>query len=204
MTGWLPLYLRSRRVPPAASASAAAVTAVASAWAALTGRAEVHPGLAALTVALAAAPLVPTLAADDADLERTAALRWPPRRALHLVACAAFVAGLLIAARLLGADFGPAGQIARNAAGMVGLLGLGAAAFGTGHAWQLPFTWAAVQCVLPVPGGPAWRQAALYLVQPPDSRTAAITAGALLLAGTAAYACRVGPPVAPAEATMGQ
>jgi hypothetical protein len=204
VTGWLPLYLRSRRVPPAACVSIAAVTAVAAAWTGFTGRADVNSGLAALTVALAAAPAVGTLTADDADLERTAALRWPRRRAVHLVTCVAFVAATLIAARLAGADFGAPGQLFRNAAGLVGLLGLGAAAAGAAYAWQLPFTWAAVQCFMPLPDGPWWRQALLWLVQPPDSRAAGVTTAVLLLAGVAAYAVRAGPPVPAAEATMGR
>ncbi len=202
MTGWLPLYLRSRRVPPSAAVSVGAVAAVAAAWAGITSDPEVYLGLAVLTVALAAAPLIATLSPDDADLERTAALRWPPRRALHLVACCAFVTGTLLAARLAGVDFGPPGQLLRNAAGLVGLLGLGAAAVGSGYAWQLPLTWAAVQCFIPSQGGPQWRQALLWMLQPTDSRAAAVTAGMLALAGVAAYAARVGPPVPPAEATM--
>jgi hypothetical protein len=40
---------------------------------------EVDPGLAALTLVLALAPLIPTLAGDDAR-EKTAALPWRPCR----------------------------------------------------------------------------------------------------------------------------
>lgn len=203
MTGWLPLYLRSRRAPVALAVSVGAVATVATAWASLTGHSRVPQGLATLTVALAVAPLIATLSGDDATLEKTAALRWPPRRALHLLAGTVLVAGVLTAARLAGIDFGPAGQIARNTAGMTGLLGLGTALAGPSWSWQLPFTWAAVQCFLPLQDGPTWRQTLLWMVQPADSRTAAITAGMLFLAGVGAYAARVGPPVSAAETSTG-
>ncbi|MFY1686947.1 hypothetical protein [Plantactinospora sp. WMMB782] len=202
--GWLPLYLRSRRVPLAVAVSVGAVAAVSAAWVGVTDQPRVHQSLAVLTVALAAAPVIPTLAGDDAALEKTAALRWPPRRALHLLTAAAVVAGVLVAARLAGTDFGPAGQIARNSAGLVGLLGLGTALAGTSWSWQAPFSWAAAQCFVPLPDGPPWRQALLWMVQPPESRTAAVTAGALLLAGLLGYAARVGPPPSAAETAMGQ
>ncbi|WP_327001437.1 hypothetical protein OHA72_40830 [Dactylosporangium sp. NBC_01737] len=146
----------------------------------------------------------PTLAGHDPALERTAALPWPPRRIAHLVACGAAVAGLLVAARVLGADFGPVPVLLRNAAGLVGLVGLGAALAGARAAWQVPIAWAALASFLAAPGGPAWRQVALWMVQEPGNRIAAVTAAAFLTAGVVAYAVRVGPPTAPAEATMDQ
>ncbi|MDG4788868.1 hypothetical protein O7626_23570 [Micromonospora sp. WMMD1102] len=202
--GWLPLYLRSRRVPLAVAVSVGAVAVVSATWAGVTDQSRVHQSLAALTVALAAAPIIPTLAGDDAALEQTAALRWPPRRALHLLTGAAVVAGILVAARLGGTDFGPAGLVARNTAGLVGLLGLGTALAGTSWSWQAPFSWVAAQCFVPLPDGPVWRQALLWMVQPPENRTAAVTAGALLLAGLLGYAARVGPPTSAAETAMAQ
>jgi hypothetical protein len=41
---------------------------------------------------------------------------------------------------------------------------------------------------------------ALWLVQPADNLIAALTAGALLLAGMVAYMVRAAPPVPPVEA----
>ena len=204
MTGWFPLYLRSRRTPLAMAVSIGAVAAVASAWIGITHHREVYPGLAVFTVALATAPTIVTLAGDDPALEKTAALRWPPRRALHLIACCALVAGVLIAARLAGADFGPPAQLVRNAAGLSGLVGLGTALAGTALAWQMPFTWATAHCFLLRTDGPLWRQTLLWMAQPSDNRAAAATAGALFLAGVIAYAARGGPPVSAAETTMGQ
>jgi hypothetical protein len=200
----LPLYLRSRRVPVAFACSTGAVAVVAAAWSGLTDGGKVNAGLAVLTAALTAAPLVPTLAANDSALERTAALSWPPRRALHLIACCVAVAGLPIAARVVGTDFGPVEVLIRSAAGLIGLVGLGAALVGARYAWQLPLAWAALQCFLLVPGGPAWRQVALWMVQAPHNRTAAMTAATFLVGGLLAYAARVGPPVSAAEASLEQ
>jgi hypothetical protein len=196
------LYLRSRRVPAAVAGSAVAVAVVAAAWSGLTNRAEVTAGLAVLTTALAAAPLGPTLTGHDPALEKTAALPWPQRRVAHLLLCGAVVAGLLAAARLAGADFGPVPVLLRNTAGLIGLIGLGAALAGAHAAWQVPVAWAALAAFTAAPGGPRWRQAALWMVQEPGNRVAAVTAAALLLAGVAAYAVRAGPPSSPVEATL--
>jgi hypothetical protein len=204
VTGWLVLYLRSRRAPLSLSLSVGAVALVAVAWTLLAGRRDVNPELSVLTVALALAPLIPTLATHDPVLERTAALPWPPRRALHLIACGAVVVALLLAARVGGPDFGPVGQVIRNTAGLIGLIGLGAALAGAPLAWPVPFVWTAAQAILVLPDGPIWRQTLLWLVQPAGNTTAAITAAALFAAGVASYSMRVGPPVSPAEAELGQ
>ncbi|MGV9766491.1 hypothetical protein [Micromonospora tulbaghiae] len=204
MSRWLPLYVRSRRLPAALAGSAVAVAVMAAAWSAFTDRPEVPAGLAVLTTALAVAPLGPTLAGTDPALERTAAWSWPPRRAGHLLAYGAAVAGMLTAARVLGADFGPLSVLARNTAGLVGLVGLGAALAGARAAWQAPIAWAALASFLAAPGGPGWRQAALWTAQEPGNRIAAVTAATFLLGGVVAYALRVGPQVAAAEAALEQ
>ena len=191
ITRWLPLYLRSRRVPVAAPISLAAVATVALLWSASASRPEVDPSLAALTVMLALAPLIPTLAGDADALEKTAALPWPPRRALHLIGTGTFVAVMLLGARATGADFGSAMQIIRNCAGLAGLIGLGVAMLGTRRAWAVPIGWSALQAMLAVPGGPGWRQSLLWLIQPPGSVPATITAAVLLSGGVLAYATRI-------------
>ncbi|RLQ04067.1 hypothetical protein EAD96_16410 [Micromonospora sp. BL1] len=204
MSRWLPLYVRSRRLPAALAGSAVAVAVMAAAWSGFTDRPEVPAGLAVLTTALAVAPLGPTLAGTDPALERTAAWSWPPRRAGHLLAYGAAVVGMLAAARVLGADFGPPAALARNTAGLIGLVGLGAALAGARAAWQVPTAWAALGAFLAVPGGPQWRQAALWMAQEPGNRIAAATAATFLLGGVVAYALRVGPQVAAAEAALEQ
>jgi hypothetical protein len=204
ITRWLPLYLRSRRVPVAAPISAAAVAAVVVPWSAWADQSEVDPSLAALTVVLALAPLIPTLSGDDDSLEGTAALPWPPRRVLHLIGAGTFVAVLLLGARAAGTDFGPAWQIIRNSAGLAGLIGLGVTVLSTRLAWAAPIGWAALQVMVGAPGGPGWRQSLLWLIQPAGSITAAVTAAVLLLAGMLAYATRVSPPARPNEIEMGR
>ncbi|MFJ8204272.1 MULTISPECIES: hypothetical protein [Micromonospora] len=204
MTRWLPLYVRSRRLPAALAGSAIAVAVMAVAWAGFTDRPEVPAGLAVLTTALAVAPLGPTLAGTDPALERTAAWQWAPRRAGHLLGYAAAVVGLLAAARVLGVDFGPLSVLARNTAGLIGLVGLGAALAGARAAWQAPTAWAAMASFMAAPGGPEWRQAALWMAQEPGNRIAAVTATTFLLGGVVAYALRVGPQVAAAEAALEQ
>jgi hypothetical protein len=190
MTRWLPLYLRSRRVPLAAPISLAPVATVALLWSASADRPEVDPSLAVLTLVLALAPLIPTLAGDDDALEKTAALPWPPRRVLHLVGTGTFAAVMLLGARVAGADFGPAWVIVRNSAGLAGLIGLGVALVGTRLAWAAPITWSALQVMVNAPGGPGWRQSLFWLMQPERNVPAAITAAVLLAAGVLAYAVR--------------
>ncbi|MCA2216968.1 hypothetical protein [Jidongwangia harbinensis] len=203
-TGWLPLYLRSRRVPYAAPVSVAAVAAVVLPWSAWAESPEVDPSLAVLTVMLALTPLIPTLAGDDDALEKTAALPWPPRRMLHLIGAGTFVAVLLLGARAAGADFGPGWLILRNCAGLAGLSGLSVALLGPRLAWAAPVAWSAVQAMLAAPGGSGWRQSLLWLMQPVGSVPAAVTALVLLVVGVLAYAARVSPPRAPNETAMGR
>lgn len=188
ITRWLPLYLRSRRVPLAAPMSLAMVATVTLLWSTSADRPEVDPGLAAVTLVLALAPLIPTLAGDDDALERAVAFPWSLRRIPHLIGAGTFVAVMLLGARAAGADFGPAWQIIRNSAGLAGLIGLGVALLGTRLAWAAPVAWSALQAMLAVPGGPGWRQSLLWLIQPTDSVPAAITAAVLLLAGVLTYA----------------
>ncbi|MFI6070699.1 hypothetical protein ACIA5C_03800 [Actinoplanes sp. NPDC051343] len=201
MTGWLPLYLRSRRLPAALGTSLAAVVVTWAAWSATTDRREVNQSLMVLTVVLALAPLIPTLSSDDDALESTAALRWPPRRALHLIACFAAVAVALVVTRATGARFGPAWEIVRDSAGLTGLIGLSAALLGTRIAWAPPIGWAAIQVLFGVPAGDA---VLFWLLQPATSRPAALTAAVLFAGGVVAYARRPGPSKNPAEATMSQ
>jgi hypothetical protein len=201
MTGWLPLYLRARRVPAAVAISAGAVTAVVLGQTAMSVPASA--GLAVLTTALALSPLVPTLGGNDVALESAVAMPWRLRRVAHLVIGAGLVTGLLVLARVVGTDFGAGAQIARNAAGLMGVAGLLTALTGAALAWQVPIAMAGVQCFFVLPEGPAWRQVALWLVQPADNRIAALTAATLLSAGLLAYAMRVGPAVSPTEASSG-
>ncbi|MBM2623811.1 hypothetical protein JIG36_50815 [Actinoplanes sp. LDG1-06] len=147
MSRWLPLYLRSRRVPLAVATSVGAVIVVGGAWRFFAGRPEVPAGLAAMTTMLALAPLISTLSGDEDALESTAAMPWPPRRAVHLAGLFAVLVALIVGAASLGVDFGTTGQILRNCAGLVGLAGLGAAFTGAQLAWLAPVSWTGIQVV---------------------------------------------------------
>lgn len=205
MIRWMALYARSRRLPAAIAASAAAVAVLAGAWRLFSASPTAPPSLAIGMGLLVLAPLIPTLSGDDDALESTAAMRWPPRRAAHLVALFAASVALLTIAAALGFEFGTGWQIVRNSAGLTGLIGLGAALIGTQLAWLVPVVWTCIQLM----GGAAAtggvvRQLLFWQLQPGTSHAAAILAVVLAVAGLLTYAIRGCPQRAPGEATLGQ
>jgi hypothetical protein len=187
----LALYLRSRRVP---AAVAAAVAAVAVLWplaeAADDPTARAMLGLLAVVAGTVAAG--PGLAGADADLDRTAAVAWPPRRAAHLVAACAAAARIVAATALTGHQLAAAGRVARDAVGMSGLVALGATTLGAGRAWLVPLTWTLVAMTLVAalpPSSAATPQEVLtWMLQPADATPATATAAVLGAAGLLAYA----------------
>jgi hypothetical protein len=186
MSRFLTLYLRSRRTP----AALAGILAATIGWWAL-GLAVRDPlghlVIAALAAAIGAAVLAPGLAGADVDLERTAALRWPRWRAAHVIAWAAVLTGVLAVTLLTGDPIAPAMVLLRNASGLVGLVAVTAALFGTSGAWVPPLAWSAVG----VMGGPlagSWlREAGTWLVQPAENGPATAVAAVLALSGLVAY-----------------
>lgn len=188
----LTLYARSRAVP----ATAAAVLGCAAAlW--VLGLSIDHPqgrSLAALLVALAAVTTIaPGLTGPDHDLDRASAIAWPPRRATHVVVAGAAVLGLLAATAVAGQPMAAAGQLARNVAGLAGLVALGATTLGAARASLLPVVWTVLVLRYAPPMGdpptrPAYKVALTWMVQPVDTRTATLAAVALATAGTLAYA----------------
>ncbi|MGK5682896.1 hypothetical protein [Actinoplanes sp. URMC 104] len=203
MTRWLGFYCRSRRLPAALLLSVAASALSWAGWSVFSDSREVNGNLAMLTVLLALAPLIPTLSGDDDSLESTAALPWPPRRAVHLLVLVVVVSVPLVASRATGASFGPAQVLIRDAAGLAGVIGLGAALAGARMAWQVPICWTVAQLMF-TRSEPGWAQAVFWLTQPAGSRVAAATAAGLFGAGVLTYAWRAGPRRAPAEAILGQ
>ena len=188
----LALYLRSRAAP--ATAAALLVCAVGL-WA--LGLAIDHPqgrALAALLVALAATTaLAPGLAGADHDLDRASAIAWPPRRAAHVIVAGAAVVGLLAATALVGEQMAGTGQIARNVAGLAGLVALGAAVLGAPQAPLLPVVWTVLVLRYAPPMGepptrPAYKVMLTWMVQPVETRAATVAAVVLAAAGTLAYA----------------
>ena len=184
----LSLYLRSRRVP---AALAAVLVSTVALWSiGLAGvDAKTRLVLAVLAAAIGTAALAPGLVGADPALDRTAALSWPPRRAGHVLAMAAVVAGVLAATVLTGDPLATATVALRNAAGLAGLVALAAAALGAGLAWLPPVAWTAVVVMVgPQAGG--YREALTWMVQPGGTASATVTALAVGAAGALAYAWR--------------
>jgi hypothetical protein len=188
----LTLYLRSRGVPATATA---VLVCAAALWA--LGLAVDHPQgrvLVALLAALAGtAALGPGLAGADHDLERASAIAWPPRRAAHVIVAGAAVIGLLTATSLVGEQMAGTEQIARNVAGLAGLVALGAAILGAAPAPLLPVIWTVLVLRYAPPMGepptrPAYKVMLTWMVQPADAHAATVAAVVLAVAGTVAYA----------------
>lgn len=182
------LYLRARRVPLALAASVGIASLIWALWLTFSADRDVSALVVVLTVVLMVAVLMTTLAAPDEDLERTASMRWPGRRALHLLAALALVLVVLLATLATGARFGPVALVLRDAAGLLGLTALCAAVAGPARAWFLPLGWTVVAAMFPQPG--LWGELATWPGQPHTSRPAAVVAAALAVAGLLTYAFR--------------
>ncbi len=126
---WLTLYARSRQVP--ASLAAVVISAVAV-WALGRGGDEgpADPRLPVLVLAAGAMAASTGLGGQDPALDRTAAIRWVPRRAGHVLLAGAVVAAVLMAVQTMGADMATTAFVVRDAAGLMGLAALGAALLG--------------------------------------------------------------------------
>lgn len=175
---WLTLYARSRRVP----ASLAVLLVSAVAVPVLAQDTAKDPRLPLLVLATGAMAASVGLGGQDLALDRTAAIRWAPRRAAHVLLAAAAVGAVLAAG-----DPATTAFAVRDAAGLLGLAALGAALTGAQYAWTLPFTWLVLTLFAP-PATSTPARIATWLLQPPGTPTATWTAAALTLTGTTAYA----------------
>ncbi|MGA5822752.1 hypothetical protein ACPC54_33440 [Kitasatospora sp. NPDC094028] len=182
---WLILYARSRQVPT----SAAAITLVALAlWACTRGGAgPVGLGMVVLILTANVAAGSVGLGGPDVVLERTAAIRWVPRRAAHVLLIGVSACAALPAFRAVGVGLAPVEVVVRDSAGLAGLAALGAALCGAQFAWTLPAGWLAFTLFVPVPGGTAGEVLG-WTVLPPGTAVSTGTAWALLATGTLAYA----------------
>ncbi|MFI9273438.1 hypothetical protein ACIGXM_22365 [Kitasatospora sp. NPDC052896] len=182
---WLILYARSRQAPT----SAAAVTLVAlAAWAFHqdgAGPMDLVIAVVVLTANVTASSV--GLGGRDIALESTAAIRWAPRRAAHVLLIGAVAAAALLAVQAVGPELAPAEVVARDSAGLVGLAALGAVLCGAPFAWTLPTGWLALTLLVPPPGGTGG-QVASWMILPPGTTAATGTAWALLVSGTVLYA----------------
>ncbi|MFC4858225.1 hypothetical protein [Actinophytocola glycyrrhizae] len=181
---WLVLYVRSRGAAAStgiALAAAAALGGLAAAGEA--GFTRTVLTLFAVTVVVSVAAT--SLAGPDPALERTAALDWRWRRAVHAVA----VGVLASAVALLGVVTDvPSDVVVRNATGLAGLAALGVTVLGGGLAWCLPMGWAvtAVTAALATRTPPA--PLLTWPVQPSGTGAATVAACVLGAVGLTAYA----------------
>ncbi|HEV8556218.1 MAG TPA: hypothetical protein VGR06_07470 [Actinophytocola sp.] len=183
---WLTLYLRSRSVP---AALAAVIAGTAALWwlGTTIDDPRIRDTLALLAALTGVAATAPGLAGADPDLDRTAAIAWPPRRAMHVILAGAIITGL--------ATLTHAGPVLRDVTGLIGLLALGVATIGASRAVLLPVIWTvfALRFTAPLgtpPTGPGYQVMLTWMVQPGHTTPATVTAVLLGLAGTVTYSVR--------------
>ncbi|MFJ9244580.1 hypothetical protein [Streptomyces sp. NPDC101776] len=186
---WLTLYARSRQVP---ASLAALVIGAAGVWALSRGGGggpgDGDPRIPVLVLAMGAMAASIGLGGQDLALDRTAAIRWVPRRAAHVLLAGAVVAAVPLSVRATGSGMGASvALVVRDSAGLTGLAALGAALWGGQYAWTLPFAWLSVSFLTPPVTGTPTRVAA-WLLLPSGTPAATWTALFLLTTGTAAYA----------------
>ncbi|KXK63058.1 hypothetical protein AWW66_05290 [Micromonospora rosaria] len=178
------LFLRSREVPGGLLCAVPAMALFA--W---FGAVQADPRhavtSAALALALGVAVLGYGLGGPDATLDATAAIRWAPRRALHLVSTAV-LAGTVVTV----VTTAPAGVVLRDAVGFTGLAALAATLFGRRLAWTLPVVTGCVSAGIPAVPEPFALHLLTWAGQPPDSVAALTTAVAFAVTGVAAYVIR--------------
>jgi hypothetical protein len=184
---WLALYLRSRSVPVAVAVMVGATLAL---W--VLSRLIDNPGregtLALLAVLAGSGAFASGLAGADVDLDRTAGIAWPPRRAAHVILAGAAMLGIVAATALTDTA-----TLARNVAGLTGLVALGAVALGATRAWLPSGAWTVLGLWFTPPlgappTGPGYKVALTWMAQPASSGMATITAALLGGVGTLAYA----------------
>lgn len=166
----LTLYLRARAVPAALGVM---LIATAGFWA--VDVPDVR--LLVLAIGLGVGAAAGGLGGHDIDLDRTAAIAWLPRRALHLMAITAIMSGLLFAT-----DLGTTEVIVRDCVGLTGLAALGATVLGRQLAWSPPVTWTLCSVALSVPD-----EVVNWMLQPSGTTAATLTAAVLGVTGAAAY-----------------
>lgn len=198
---WLTLYLRSRQAPGALALATAGMALMWSLWSIFSDTRDVGPQMVVMTVLLLVVVLTVTLGGPDDALDGTAAFSWLPRRAAHLLAAILIVVSLLLVTLATGARFSSAGLVVRDAAGLLGLTALCAAAAGAARAWFLPLGWTLAAVLFPRPDGTIG-QILTWQAQDPANTAAAVTAGLLTAAGLLTWTVAGSRHAAPAEATQ--
>lgn len=165
------LYARSRLVP---AAFAMMLLGALSLW-----TFDVRdPRLVVVAISLGAGVAAVGLGGADVQLERTGAIPWMVWRFGHL-------AGIVLV--LTGVLFHPevAWFVLRDVGGLTGLASAAATVIGSQLAWIVPVAWTTVGAVFPLDD-----DILLWMMQEPDSRTAAVVAGILSLGGALVYVVR--------------
>jgi len=184
---WTLLYARSRGVPFGLLLSVACAAAVL---------ALSHIGPApdlwwgVFLLLLVAAVLSSGLEGQDQQLDRTAAVRWQPRRMVHLLLIGVVSATVVLT---LGDAYGSPVIVLRDAAGMVGLVGATTVILGAQFAWTVPLTWCMVALLLPDGAGTGYGIGA-WMIQSVDVPAANWTAVLIGGVGVLGYTVR-GPRV---------
>lgn len=181
------LYAYSRQVP----ASLATVLISAAAVWVLTRDGSAAPGgaqLPAVVLTAGAMALSTGLGGQDLDLDRSAAIRWAPRRAAHVLLGGAIVGAVLLTVQAVGRDLATTAFVARDCAGLAGLAALGAVVAGGRYAWAFPFTWLAFAVLVPPLATSVPMKVATWMLLPTGTPAATWTALCLAVAGTALYA----------------
>ncbi|MGW7411283.1 hypothetical protein [Streptomyces sp. NPDC054863] len=182
---WLTLYARSRQVPLSLAVVLLSATAV-WALARIGGGVPTDPRLAALILTAGATALSVGLGGQDLALDRTAAIRWMPRRAAHVLLGGVCIGAALLAVQAMSGEPVSPSLVVRNSAGLMGLVALGAAWCGRQHAWILPVAWLSFSFVVPASTGVV-TQALTWMLLPADLPVATWTVVVLAVTGTAVY-----------------
>ncbi|MEU0689984.1 hypothetical protein [Streptomyces uncialis] len=186
----LTLYARSRHVP--ASLAVVVIGAVAV-WvlARIGGGSPGDSRLSALVLVAGATAVASGLGGQDLALDRTAAIRWMPRRAAHVLLGGVLIGAVLLAVQAVSGQQTAPAFVVRDSAGLMGLVALGAAWCGRQYAWTLPFAWLSFALVVP-PAPDAATQVLTWMLLPSGTAAGTWTAVVLAVVGTAVYA--VGGP----------
>ncbi|ANN15206.1 hypothetical protein SD37_05735 [Amycolatopsis orientalis] len=182
---WAVLYARSRAMP---ASFAGLVVSMAVVWFLARDRWSEIPVSLALLVAIAVTAI--GLSGQDTDLDRTAAIRWVPRRALHLLLIGGLGLGAALLPRLWEAERVPVEVIVRNAGGLLGLVGIAAVLFGGAFGWTLPLLVFIVSFVVWVTTSSeeTVHSVVTWLFQPAGVAAATWTAVVLAVVGLGSYA----------------
>lgn len=127
------------------------------------------------------------LSGQDLALDRTAAIRWAPRRTAHVLLCGAVVGAVLLTVRAMGSDRATTAFVVRDSVGLMGLVAPGAALSSGRYAWTLPFAWPSFSFFAPPPTTTPTRVAS-WMLLPPGTAAGTWTAAVLAVFVTVAYA----------------